>query len=293
MSDMRHVHSNMRIIDTHSHIHFEDYDTDREAVIFRAREAGVTMIAVGTDIEESRRAVAVAEKYPESVLGATVGLHPTSADAPSFSNSREFANEYFEELKQLAQHPRVVAIGECGLDYYHITDPEARKRQKEIFEAQVELASELKKPLVIHCRDAHPDLLSILKANSYKLKATNAGVMHFFGGAGSWENVPDYLAMGFYISLAGVITFKNYAHAEDIKRLPLDRIVVETDAPYVAPVPYRGERNEPGYIVETVKRLAVLYGKNVEQMSEMLLENTQKLFRIPAVNLALRAQEEL
>lgn len=258
-----------RIIDTHSHIHFEDYDTDREVVISRARQAGIAMIAIGTDIEESRRAIEIAEAY-QDILGTTAGFHPTY-DPAAFN---------LEELKKAARHPRVVAIGECGLDYYRITDPAARIKQKEIFEAQIELAAELKKPLVIHCRNAHPDLLEILKAKSLKLKAGSLGVMHFFGGEGSWENVNEYIALGFFISFAGVITFKNYAHARNIRQLPLDRIVVETDAPYVAPEPYRGKRNEPAYIVETVKKIAEIKQKDDEEIRAVLFENTKKLFGI-------------
>lgn len=259
-----------RIFDTHSHIHFEDYDTDRDAVVRRAREAGVAIIAVGTDIKESRRALAITEKYPDDVVGATAGYHPTY-------DAREFD---IDALREIAKHPRVRAIGECGLDYYRIEDQEARSRQKEVFEAQIALAYELQKPLVIHCRDAHPDILRILKANSNKLKAGQAGVMHFFGGEGSWENVVEYIDMGFYISFAGVVTFKNYTHAEDIKRLPLDRIVVETDAPYVAPEPHRGKRNEPAYVIETVKKLAELRGVGVEEMTQALYANTKRLFGI-------------
>ncbi len=254
------------IIDTHSHIHFEDYDADRGEVIARAREAGIAMVAIGTDLEESKRAIETAEKHPDDVLGATVGLHPTYDEA-------------FDEaaFRKLAAHPKVVAIGECGLDYYRVTDPALLAKQKETFLRQINLAHALEKPLVIHCRNAFSDLISILEASKDQLLPERAGVIHFFSGTA--EDARRLVDLGFYLGFGGVVTFTR-DYDEAIKKVPAGRLVVETDAPYVAPVPHRGKRNESAFIAETVAKLAEIRGEDAEEFRNILLENTRALFGI-------------
>lgn len=258
-----------KIIDTHSHIHFPQYDLDRADVVARARAAGVAIIAIGTNLETSQSAFRIAEVYSDDICGTSVGLHPT--------HEEDFDADAF---RKLAMHERVRAVGECGLDYYRITNQKSRIKQQEIFSAHIELSRIVQKPLIIHCRDAHDDCARILSASKAKLLPDRAGVMHFFGGSGSWERVSEYLDLGFYISFAGTLTFKNYTHAEDVKRIPLSRLLVETDAPYVAPEPHRGKRNEPSYIVETVKKLAELRSLSYDEVAEATTRNARSLFSL-------------
>ena len=258
------------IFDSHAHIQFPEFDADRDAVVKRALEAGIWMVNVGTNVESSKKAVELAHQYKEGVY-ASVGIHP-----------HDTSTDYnFSLIEELARDPKVVGIGETGLDYFKITNNESRikEQQKELFVKHIELAQKVSKPLIIHCRDAHDDLLELLKANSYKLKA-DAGVMHFFGGEGAWENLDKYLAMGFYISLAGVITFKNYKDAENIKKIPLDRILIETDAPYAAPEPHRGRRNEPSYVKFVAEKIAKSKDVSFEEAGRQTTANTRMLFSI-------------
>ena len=254
------------IIDTHSHIHFDDYDDDRGLVIQHARDVNVKMIAIGTDFQESAKAVAITREYPDVVLAATAGLHPTY--------NKDFD---FNAFKKLASDEKIVAIGECGLDYYRVTDTELLKKQKDIFLQQINLAYELQKPLVIHCRQAFSDLIEILQEHSSKLISNRAGVIHFFSG--SIEDMEKLASLGFYLGFGGVITFAK-EYEEIIKQSPLSRIVVETDAPYVAPIPYRGKKNESAYIVEVVKKVAEIKNEDIENIKIQILENTKKLFNL-------------
>ncbi|MEK7636159.1 MAG: TatD family hydrolase [Patescibacteria group bacterium] len=255
----------LRIIDTHSHIHFPQYDHDRDDVITRARTAGVGMIVVGTNLETSRLAIQVCERYQGDIIGAAIGLHPTYED--------DFISDDF---KILSKNPCVIAIGECGLDYYRITDPKLHARQKNTFEAHIELSHKSKKPLIIHCRQAFSDLIEILNANSHKLKAGQAGIIHFFSG--NADEAQKLLDLGFYLGFGGVITFAR-DYDEVIKKSPLGRIVVETDAPFVAPELYRGKRNEPSYIIETVKKLATIKGVAFEEAVHATTQNAEVLFK--------------
>lgn len=257
----------MRIIDTHSHIQFPQYDADRSDVMRRAEDAGVSMICVGTDLETSKSAIAVCEEYSGVVLGATVGQHPTDTDGGFLEN----------EFREIARHKRVVAVGECGLDYYRVEDQQSRIRQAEIFIRHLALASEIKKPLVIHCRNAFPDLIQILTSNSSKLKTGQAGVIHFFSG--TRDDAARLIDLGFYLGFGGVVTFTEEYH-ETIRNIPLERILSETDAPFVAPVPHRGQRNESAFIVHTVKALAAIREESVEEFSEALFSNAKKLFSV-------------
>lgn len=306
----------MIFFDAHTHAAFPAYDADREAMMFRAKEAGVKMITVGTQASSSRAAIELAREYPEDVW-ATVGFHPSHAvvgspDATAGANfgkagiwhhdqneQKEDAPEKFdiEKLGYLARDPKVVAIGECGLDYYHMNTKHitqdiaerARERQKDIFIQQIELAHRVQKPLMIHCRSAFPDLISILNAERSTLNAVAPGAIHFFSGTP--DEARELLDIGFAFTFGGVITFsRDYDGV--IKMLPLDRILSETDAPYVTPEPYRSTplesrrlptgqvRNEPAYVVETVKKMAEIKELTAEKMAETILSNAMAIFGI-------------
>jgi TatD DNase family protein len=280
-----------RFFDAHTHAHFAAYEKDWREVIGRALQAGVWMINVGTQRDTSARAVEIANLYPEGVY-ATVGLHPIHTEQ-SYHNAKELGangvKEFtsrgetfdYEYYKKLALDPKCVGIGECGLDYYRLNvtgdkGQETWKRQKKTFEAQIELAKEVQKPLMIHCREAFKDLIDIL-VSCHMSHVPNPGVIHFF--TGTPDDAKKLLDLGFAFTFGGVITFaRDYDAA--IKLIPLDRILSETDAPYVSPVPYRGKRNEPAYVVEVVKKLAELKGISEEQMAEHIFQNAKKIFKI-------------
>jgi len=271
------------LFDVHTHTQFAAFAEDQDAVIQRALDAGVWMINVGTQKDTSAKAVEVAQKYPEGVY-ATVGLHPIhteksyhdaqefgdSTEAKSFtSRGEEFAYDYY---KNLAKDQKVVAIGECGLDYYRLGE-ETKKKQQEIFIKQIELAAELKKPLMIHCRNAFGDLIHILDTK-YKILDT-LGIIHFF--TGTKEDARNLLDMGFSFSFGGVITFTR-DYDESIKYIPLERILLETDAPYVTPAPHRGKRNEPVYIIEVAKKLAEVKSVSLEEVIVQTYKNACEVF---------------
>lgn len=186
------------------------------------------------------------------------------------SRGEEFDYEYY---KSLASYPKVVAIGECGLDYYRL-GPETREKQKSTFLRQIELAHEVEKPLMIHCRQAFGDLIGILQATTYKLQPS---IVHFFSG--TKDDARKLLDMGFSFSFGGVITFAR-DYDEAVKYIPLDRILLETDAPYVAPVPYRGKRNEPAYVVEVAKKLAKLKIISLEEAADKTTARAREIFKI-------------
>ena len=273
----------MRYIDIHTHANLSAFKDDYDAVIHRALDAGVWMINVGTELRTSKRAVEFLDLYPEGVY-ATVGLHPNHA-GPSYHDTEESDTENegegfdYEAYKQLASHPKVVAIGECGLDYFRTTDPEIQKKQKEIFAQHIALANELGKPLMLHLRsgeggNAYKDAQEILKSH-----AKVRGDSHFF--AGSLEDAQGFWDMGYSTSFTGVLTFaRNYD--EVVKSAPADLIHAETDAPYVTPVPHRGERNEPLYVIEVVKKMAELRGVPIDQWSAQLTQNAKEMFNITA-----------
>lgn len=285
-----------KLIDIHAHINFNAFKDDGDAVVKRTLENGIWMILVGSQVDTSRRAVAYAERYPEGVYAA-VGLHPihiteNHVDAkeidiegvPGFHSRVEQFD--YDAYKTLAMHPKVVAIGECGLDYYRIKSSApnlapgapsgdfdvSKQLQIETFREQIRLAREVKKPLMIHCRNAYEDLIQILKEeNAQEI----GGDIHFF--AGSWDIAKQFLDLGFYLSFTGVITFAR-DYDEVLKNVPMDRIMVETDAPYVTPVPYRGKRNEPLYVEYVAKKIAEIKNLPEEQVFRQLVENTKTLF---------------
>ena len=273
------------ILDTHTHIHFPAYDSDRGAVIERAKKAGVKMLCVGTQFSTSELAVKLSEKYPDDIW-ATVGFHPNHL-ADSWHHDRKEQEkseaEKFNANKfgELAKHPRVVAIGECGLDYYRLKEnKEAQiKKQKEIFIEQIKLAESLGKALMMHTRpsartdDAYEDTLRVLEETPITVLKVN----HFYVGSPSITK--KLLEADFYFTFGGVITFSR-DYDEIIKYIPLDRILLETDAPYVAPEPYRGKRNEPAYIIETEKKLAEIKNIDLEKIKDQLARNALTVFKI-------------
>lgn len=279
--------SNPKFIDVHTHVQFHAFKDDADAVIRRALEAGIWLVNVGTQKDTSEDAVKIAEQFPEGAY-ATAGLHPIHTEK-SYHDEQELGimnNELggfesrgeeldYDYYKKLAEHPKVVAIGECGLDYYRIKNNELGiLKQKKAFTGQIELALELKKPLMIHCRNAFGDLISILQATSYKLQP---GVVHFFSG--TKDDAQKLLELAFSFSFGGVITFVR-DYDEVVKYIPLERILLETDAPYVAPMPYRGKRNEPAYVAEVAKKLAELKGVSANEAAEKTTENARRILGI-------------
>ncbi len=260
----------MTLIDTHCHVNFDAYDEDRAQVIERAAQVGVTRILnPGVDLESSRAAIRLAAEY-EGVYAA-VGVHPNSSAGL----------ETLDGLRSLAAEPKVVAIGEIGLDYYR--DHSTPQQQRRIFEAQLELAAALELPVIIHNREASDDVLDVLESWTASLPDSlreRPGVLHSFSAPqGIAERA---LAIGFYLGFTGPITFKK---AEDLRqvarRVSLDRILVETDGPFLTPVPYRGKRNEPAYIPHIVTALAALKQLTDEAMGQHTTENAERLFNLP------------
>jgi TatD DNase family protein len=253
------------LIDSHCHIDDARFDVDREVMLTRARAAGIAhLVTIGCDLETSRAAVALAQKY--TFVSATVGVHPHEV--------KLIEDHWYAELKTLAQSPRVVAYGEIGLDYHYDHSPREVQRQR--FREQVQLARELRLPIVIHTREAQEDTIAILKEE----KASElGGVFHCFSGD-AWL-AKDALDLGFYVSFSGVITFQNATMLRDIvKTVPLDRILVETDSPYLTPAPHRGKRNEPAYVRQVAEKIAELHGLSTQEIEDATTQNTKRLFGI-------------
>ncbi|KXK50445.1 MAG: putative DNase [Chloroflexi bacterium OLB13] len=259
------------MIDTHIHLNFDAYDEDRDAVIARAAAAGVARcINPGVDLETSRAGIDLAAAYP-GVIYAAVGYHPNSTAG--------FARAWLEPIRALASSPGVVSIGEIGLDYYWDKSP--KPDQFAAFEAQLELAAELNLPVIIHNREASEDVIRILESWAGELSGTlreAPGVLHSVSAPA--ELVERALAAGFYIGFTGPITYKN---ADQTRRIaaaaPLERILVETDGPFLTPVPHRGKRNEPAYIPLIVERLASVRQLPLAQIAEATTVNAERLFR--------------
>ncbi|HYE91333.1 MAG TPA: TatD family hydrolase [Terriglobales bacterium] len=253
------------LFDTHAHLHFPDLASDFDAVMARAREAGVRrMVTIGTDVETSRAAIEVAERDPD--VWATVGLHPHDAAAGD--------DAVFDELERLGRSPRVVAVGEMGLDFFRNLSP--RPVQDAAFRRQIALARRLRKPVVIHSRDAHPETLALLAEEHV---SDVGGVMHCFSG--DVEIARRCLDLGLHISLAGPVTYPNARALPDVARfVPGDRLVVETDCPYLPPQPYRGKRNEPAYIAITAARIADLRKESLDDLAARTTANAVRLFQL-------------
>ncbi|MFI5260564.1 MAG: TatD family hydrolase [Candidatus Paceibacteria bacterium] len=263
-------------IDAHCHVQFEPYDEDREALLAQMDEQGVAAVAVGCDLESSRKAVALAREHEH--IYAAVGVHPTDT-AESFDT---------DELLALAKHPKVVAIGECGLDYYRPTtvDEAEKERQKLAFSRQIMLAAELEKPLIIHARpskgtqDAYHDVLALLR-EAKEMHPKLHGDVHFF--VGSVAEAEAFVALGFTLSFTAVITFARDYDAV-IRAVPLTSILAETDAPYVAPASRRGERNDPLAVIDVVAEIARIRGEDPESVRLALLDNTRRVFGLPVAD---------
>lgn len=278
---------NIPYIDIHSHINFAAYDADRNEVMQRAKDANVVMINVGTQKDTSLSAVKLANEYENSY--AIVGVHPIHSDkcfhdeqelgegnAEFTSRGEEFDMDTYREM---LQNKKVVGIGECGLDYYR-TDPESKQKQIDNFKKQIQLANETGKPLMLHVRksdDPHVSSAYLDAAEILKSEAKVPFNFHFF--AGTIEEAKALLDIGAYFSFTGVITFAK-EYEEIVKFIPNDRIMSETDCPYVTPAPHRGKRNEPTYVIEVVKKMAEIKGISVDEMKEHIWKNAQKVFGV-------------
>jgi TatD DNase family protein len=258
------------LIDTHAHLDFSKFDGDRPAVIERARAAGVAAIVnVGTDLASSHRAVDLAEQY--ECVYAAVGVHPHDA--------KKLDGATLAQLRELAQNPKVVAVGEIGLDYYRDLSP--RDVQRRAFQAQLAWAAKLGKPVIIHDRDAHGEILEALThwaaGLGDSILAGRMGVLHTFSG--DLDMAREAIELGFYISISGPVTYRNARQLPDIVRaLPLERLLVETDCPFLAPEPYRGKRNEPAYTRLVAERIAKLRGISLDELARATTANARRLF---------------
>lgn len=253
----------MAITDSHNHIHFQSFNNDLEDVMVRAHRSGVQkMLLVGIDPHDSERAVNVS--LTNEGLFASIGIHPQKA--------AEFSPEDVFNLRTLALNPKVIAIGETGFDLFR--SPESEDLQRELFFSHIELAVELALPLVIHDRDAHSKTLSVLdRMNAWNL----GGVFHCFSGD---IHMASYvLDHGFYLSIPGVVTYKNAMILKDVVRIcPLQSLLVETDAPFLAPTPHRGKRNEPSFLIQTIDEIAKVKGCSPEVIAQYTSDNFDKLF---------------
>jgi TatD DNase family protein len=256
----------MPLFDTHAHLHFPEFGSDLAAVLDRARAAGVLgMVTIGTDRETNPAAVRLAERWSD--VYATVGIHPHDA--------AEATDADFEAMESLVRSSaKVVALGEMGLDFFRNLSP--RDVQERVFRRQLRLAHRLGKPVVVHCRDAYPEALTILAGER---AGEIGGVMHCFSA--DVEVAKRCLDLGLLISLAGPVTYKNTRSLPDVARfVPEDRLVVETDCPFLPPHPYRGQRNEPAYVALTAGRVAELRGTDVHALGEATTRNAERLFKL-------------
>ncbi len=274
-------------IDTHAHIQFDAYKTDRDAVVARCQEKGLILNIVGTQKDTSKRAVEMAESYDH--MYASIGTHPihlhsthVDEEESSFLSREESFDEAYYE--QLVKSPKVIGIGECGLDLYHVpkekSKQEVLEKQRTVFLSHVEFAYKHNLPLVIHCRDAHDEMIDLLRSLNREIR----GTVHCY--TSNWKHAEQYLDMGLYLGFTGVVTFPpkkldpapQLGLLETLERMPLDRIVVETDSPYLAAQAYRGTRAEPWMVEEVVKKIALTRRLSVEKMNEIIVQNTLRLF---------------
>jgi TatD DNase family protein len=253
------------LIDSHAHLEMKEFEHDRREVIERAALAGVDFIVtVGTNLALSRKALSLATQYEN--IYATIGIHPHDVG--------KIGNKTYDDLKELACNKKVVAYGEIGLDFFRNIAPQAE--QKEKFSEQLQLAKELKLPVIIHDRDAHKQTLQIVKESGI-----SQGVFHCFSG--DYEMARRCLDLGFYLSVPGVVTFGKAQTLQNVvKNVPLSSLLLETDCPYLTPDPYRGKRNEPAYIVHTAQKVAEIKGLPWEEVATVTAQNTIDLFRIEA-----------
>ena len=253
------------LIDSHAHLDMKQFDSDRDQVIDRALSADVRhIITVGIDIKSSLNAVKLTTHYPP--VSATIGIHPHNADNAN--------NNDLEQIALIAHQDEIIAIGEIGLDFFH--NRSARQKQIEVFTQQLAIAISLDLPVVIHDREAHTNTLNIL--SSFK-KSGLKGMIHCFSG--DYNLAKAFIDMGYYISIPGTVTFNNASQIQDVaRRVPLNKMLLETDAPFLAPTPYRGKRNEPGYVTHTAQKIAKLRDVSFEEISYQTSKNVCQLFNL-------------
>ncbi len=256
------------LIDTHLHLDMDAFESDREAVLARAWDKGLlamVTIGVGETIERTTKALALAASQDR--IFATVGIHPHDA--------RHADTLMLSSINELASHPKVVGIGEIGLDYHYLNSP--KESQRAVFEELLRIATKVQKPIVIHARDAYEDMKAVLGREG---NSVVGGVVHCFSG--DYSLARWCLDRGFYLSFTGIITFPAAEKERDvIRRIPLERILVETDAPFLTPVPHRGKRNEPAFVVYVVQEIARIKAQRMEEVARITTENARKLFNLP------------
>ncbi|MGN0313013.1 MAG: TatD family hydrolase [Lachnospiraceae bacterium] len=255
------------IFETHAHYEDEQYNDDRENLLREIFSAGIGKIVnVGSTMETSRKSVKLAKAYPQ--IYAAVGVHPSEIDC--------LTQDSFEELKTMAAQEKVVAIGEIGLDYYWEKDEKVRIQQQQVFRQQLELAREVKLPVIIHSRDAAADTMAILKDEP---KRENPGIIHCYSY--SPEMAAEFIKLDYYIGVGGVVTFKNARVLKQVvQEIPLERIVVETDCPYMAPEPHRGQRNSSVYLPHIVDKIAEIKGVSGQEVEKITYENACRVYGI-------------
>ncbi|MBI3356275.1 MAG: TatD family hydrolase [Nitrospirae bacterium] len=257
------------LIDTHAHLDDARYNDDREAMITRAREAGVqAFVTIGCDLATSQSALSLAGQHPS--VYASIGVHPHEV--------KYIQDSWYDEFRRMAKNTKVVAYGEIGLDYHY--NHSSPKEQRERFREQIQLARELKLPVIIHTREAQEDTIAILREER---ASEIGGVLHCFSGD-AWL-AKDALDLGFYLSFSGILTFQNATMLREIaKTVPLDRLLIETDCPYLTPVPHRGKRNEPAFVSFVAQQLAAIRASepemSIESISRLTTQNAKRLFRI-------------
>jgi TatD DNase family protein len=259
----------VRLVDSHCHLDFTDYDKDRDEVVAAAKKAGVDrIVTIGTDLDSLKKNAELVVKYPN--VWQAVGLHPTDFE--------EFAGEKtIQKVRDAAKGERVVAVGECGLDYLRVKVDEEKERQRALFRAQLELATELELPISLHTREAEGETEKIMRAHEAASGKPLRGVGHCF--TSSIELARKLLDRGFYISFSGIVTFRNSDHVRDVaKFVPLERLMVETDAPFLRPEPDRGKRNEPAFTLAVAETIAHLKGVTLDEVAEQTTKNAEALF---------------
>ena len=252
------------LIDSHAHLEMREFDADRNQVIDRALRVGVDLIVtIGTSLADSRKAAEIASRYP--CVYAAIGVHPHEV--------KDIDPHTYDSLNKLATHDKVIAFGEIGLDFFRNLSP--RDIQLKRFSEQLEIAHELNLPIIVHDRDAHKETLDLLR----KWPGERKGVIHCFSG--DYKMAQECIDMGFYISVTGAVTFKkSEVISEVVRKIPLERILIETDAPFITPEPHRGKRNEPSYVIFTARKIAELKGVTMEEVGRITSKNTRQIFGI-------------
>ena len=255
----------MELFDTHSHYNDEKFEEDLEEIIKATFDSGVTkFMCIGYDLDSSKKAIKIAESHEN--IYATCGISPNDVEGLNLDS--------LKEIEEIARNDKVLAIGEIGLDYYWEKDENMRKLQKDFFIEQIKMANRLDLPIVIHTRDAYLDTIKILKENIVK----NTGIFHCCPLNN--ELIKDGLELGYYISFSGVITFKNSKPEIPVGNVPLDRILIETDSPYLTPEPYRGQRNDSRKVIEVARKISTIKGKSLEEIAKITYDNALKIYKL-------------